>query len=168
MAITQASYRLNQQIRSPQVRVIGEEGEQLGVMETTQALKLAGEKGLDLVEVAPNAQPPVVRVLDFKKWLFQREKEEKKQPKTTLKEFRIRPNIGGKDLEVRVERAEGFLKDGHKVKLTVLFRGREKAHPELGLEKIKLVEDQLKGVGKPEKEPKSIGRGYEVTFIPVK
>ena len=160
MAITQASYRLNQQIRSPQVRVIGEEGEQLGVMETTQALKL--------VEVAPNAQPPVVRVLDFKKWLFQREKEEKKQPKTTLKEFRIRPNIGGKDLEVRVERAEGFLKDGHKVKLTVLFRGRERAHPELGLEKIKLVEDQLKGVGKPEKEPKSIGRGYEVTFIPVK
>jgi len=168
MAISQPSYRLNQQIKSPQIRVIDENDEQLGVMETSQALKLAAERGLDLVEVAPNAQPPVVRILDYKKWLFQREKEEKKQPKTSLKEFRVRPNIGEKDLEVRVRRAEGFLKAGHKVKLTVIFRGREMAHQDIGLEKIKLVTDLLKGVGKPEKEPKQIGRGYEVTFIPVK
>ena len=168
MAISQPSYRLNQQIKSPQIRVIDENDEQLGVMETSQALKLAAERGLDLVEVAQNAQPPVVRILDYKKWLFQREKEEKKQPKTSLKEFRVRPNIGEKDLEVRVRRAEGFLKAGHKVKLTVIFRGREMAHQDIGLEKIKLVTDLLKGVGKPEKEPKQIGRGYEVTFIPVK
>src|SRR3990172_5659946 len=168
MAISQPSYRLNQQIKSPQIRVIDENDGQLGVMETSQALQLAAERGLHLVEVAPNAQPPVVRILDYKKWLFQRGKEEKKEPKTSLKEFRVRPNIGEKDLEVRVRRAEGFLKAGHKVKLNVIFRGREMAHQEIGLEKIKLVTDLLKGVGKPEKEPKQIGRGYEVTFIPVK
>ncbi|MEX1061499.1 MAG: translation initiation factor IF-3 [Patescibacteria group bacterium] len=168
MALTQTSYRLNQRIRSPQVRVIGEKGEQLGVMETGEALKIAQAQDLDLVEVAPNANPPVARILDFKKWLFQREKEEKKQPKTALKEFRVRPNIGEKDLQVRVGRAEKFLKAGHKVKLAVIFRGRERVHPELGLEKIKQVTEFLKGTGKPEKEPKSIGRGYEITFTPVK
>ena len=165
--VEQAKYRLNQQIRSAQVMVINEKGEQLGVMDTSQALKVALERELDLVEVAPGANPPVARILDYKKWLFQREKEEKKQPRTTLKELRIRPNIGGRDLEVRVGRAEKFLKSGHKVKLTVIFRGREMAHPQLGLDKIKFVTDLLKGIGKLEREPKSIGRGYEVTFIPV-
>ena len=168
MALVKAKYRLNQQIRSPQVRVIDEKGETLGVLETSEALKIAIERELDLVEVAPTANPPVARILDYKKWLFQREKEEKKTPKSTLKELQVRPNIGEHDLQVRISRAEKFLKSGHKVKLNIVFRGRENAHPELGLEKIKFVTNLLKEVGKPEKDPVRAGRGYEVTFIPVK
>ena len=148
--------------------MVAEQGEQLGVMQTSEALKIAQEKEMDLVEVAPAAKPPVARVLNYKKWLFQKEKEEKKKSRSQLKELRIRPNIGDNDLELRIRRAEKFLKDGDKVKLTVIFRGREMAHPEIGLGKIQRVSDLLKGVGEPEKNPVRIGRGYEVIFIPSK
>jgi len=167
--VKKSSYRINHQIKSREVRVVDDQGEQLGVMETSEALKLSQKRELDLVEVAPSAKPPVVRVLDYKRWLFQKEKEEgKKKIRTQLKELRIRPNIGDNDLEVRVRKAEEFLKDGDRVKLTVFFRGREIAHPEIGLEKIRRVTELLKGIGEPEKDPIRIGRGYEVTFIPSK
>lgn len=159
------SYRINHQIKSPKVRVIDAKGEQVGVMTTADALKLANEKELDLVEVASSAKPPVVKIINFKRWLFRKEKEEKKKRRSELKEFRVRPNIGDHDLQLRASRAEKFLRGGDRVKLTVIFRGRELSHPEIGLEKLKKMTELLRGVGKPEKDPARVGRGYEITFV---
>ncbi|NIT04383.1 translation initiation factor IF-3 [Candidatus Saccharibacteria bacterium] len=167
--VKKPTYRINQSIRTPKVRVVDDKGEQLGILDTSKALKLAQEKGLDLVEVAPSAKPPVVRILDYKKWLFERGKKEgKKEKKTELKELRFRPNIGEHDLKTRAQRASGFLRDGDKVKLTVIFRGRERAHPEVGLEKLKYLIDYLKEAGRPEKEPERSTAGYEVTLVPIR
>ncbi len=164
-------YKINERIRAPKVRVIDQKGEQLGILATNEALKKAREKGLDLVEVAPSAEPPVAKILNYKKWLFQKEKqkkEKKREKRSELKELRIGPNIGDHDLERRVSRAEDFLKAGDKVKLTVFFRGRQRVHPEVGLEKINRVTKLLKEVGKPEKDPARSARGYEVILVPVK
>ncbi|MEX2053608.1 MAG: translation initiation factor IF-3 [Patescibacteria group bacterium] len=170
MAVKRPSYRTNERIHAPEIRVIDEDGSQLGVMATRAALESARSRGLDLVEVAPSAQPPVVRIINYKRWLFEREKQkgEAGERRSELKELRFRPNIGENDLRVRTRRAEDFLKGGDKVKLTVVFRGREAAHPELGLEKLRFVVDLLKEFGKMEKEPERFGRGYEVTLIPIK
>lgn len=165
------SHRINEKIKASKVRVIGQKGEQLGVLDIKEALKSAQEKGLDLVEVAPSAKPPVAKILNYKKWLFQKEKQKKagkKEKKTELKELRIRPNISDHDLERRVERAEDFLKDGDKVKLSVVFRGRERAHPEVGLGKLKKMTESLREYGKPEKDPVRSMRGYEVILVPAK
>lgn len=164
-------YKTNEKIKSPKVRVIDQKGKQLGVLDTKEALEMAQGEGLDLVEVAPSAKPPVAKILNYKKWLFQREKqskEGKKEKRSELKELRIGPNIGDHDLERRVSRAEEFLKAGDKVKLTVFFRGRQRAHPEVGLEKINRVTKLLKEVGKPEKDPVRSARGYEVILVPRK
>lgn len=169
--VKRPSYRTNDRIRAPEVRVIDAKGKQLGVMPTKDALALAREKELDLVEVAPSAQPPVTKIVDLKRWLFQREKQKKggkKEKRSELKEVRLRPNIDVHDLKVRVVRAEKFLKGGDRVKLTVVFRGREFTHPEVGLEKIKKVTELLREVGRPEKDPEKIGRGYEVLIVPKK
>ena len=168
--MSKPSYRTNERIRVPQVRVIDEKDQQLGVMATAEALQVAQGKGLDLVEVAPFANPPVVRIVDYKRWIFQRKKQkgEGKEHRTELKELRIHPNIGENDLRLRVQRAEDFLRAGDKVKLTVVFRGREAAHPEIGLQKIRMVSDLLRETGNPEKEPERLGHGFEVTFIPIK
>jgi len=162
-------YTTNERIRSPKVRVIDQKGKQLGVLDTKEALEMAQSEGLDLVAVAPSAKPPVAKILNYKKWLFQKEKqrkEGKKEKRSELKELRIGPNIGDHDLERRVSRAEEFLKAGDKVKLSVFFRGRQRAHPEVGLEKINRVIGLLKEVGKPEKDPARSARGYEVILVP--
>ena len=126
-------------IRIPQVRVVDEEGAQLGVMPTPRALEMAQERGLDLVEVAPMASPPVVKFLDFGQYkydLTKREKEAKrKQRSVTFKEVRLSPKIGTGDFDTKVRHIIDFLADGHKVKVTLQFRGREMAHPELGARK---------------------------------
>src|SRR3954451_24306316 len=128
--------RVNQMIRIPQVRVVDEEGAQLGVMPTPRALEMAQERGYDLVEVAPMAQPPVVRFLDFGQYKYEltkREKENKrKQRSITFKEIRLSPKIGQGDFETKVHRAIEFLEDGDRIKVTVRFRGRELTHPEIG------------------------------------
>lgn len=163
------SYRVNEEIKAAEVRIIDDKGKQVGVMPRQKALELAKEKELDLVEVAPSAKPPVVKIINVKHFLFQREKQEKaakKGGKSELKEFRIRPNIGENDLGIRVRRAEEFLKEGNQVKLTVVFRGRENAHPEIGLAKIKIMLEQLKEVGIPEKEPERLGKIIEVVINP--
>jgi translation initiation factor IF-3 len=136
-------------IRIPQVRVIDDEGNQLGVMPTPRALEMAQEKGLDLVEVAPMAAPPVARFLDFGQYKYEltkREKENKRRQRSvTFKEVRLSPKIGTGDFDTKVHRAVEFLTDGDRIKVTVRFRGRELSHPELGrvlLEKFsKLVEE---------------------------
>jgi translation initiation factor IF-3 len=135
-------------IRIPQVRVIDDEGNQLGVMPTPQALEMAQERGLDLVEVAPMAAPPVARFLDFGQYKYEltkREKEAKKRQRVGFKEVRLSPKIGSGDFMTKVHRAVEFLEDGDRIKVTVRFRGRELSHPELGrglLERFsKIVEE---------------------------
>jgi len=131
-------------------------------MATIDALKLAQEQGRDLVEVAPNARPPVVRILDFRKYQFdkkQRERGGRKHGKSqSTKELRFRPNIGQNDLRIRIERAKEFLNEGDKVKLTLQFKGREISHPELGFEKINQMTKALSEIAKVEKEPERKGR----------
>jgi len=170
MAIKRPSYRTNERIQVPEVRVIDENGKPLGVMATRAALESARSRGLDLVEVAPSSKPPVVRIINYKRWIFEREKQkgEGSEKRSGLKELRFRPNIGENDLRLRARRAEDFLREGDKVKLTVVFRGREAAHPELGLEKIRLLTDMLKEFGKMEKEPARFDRGYDVLLLPIK
>jgi translation initiation factor IF-3 len=135
-------------IRIPQVRVIDDEGNQLGVMPTPQALEMAQERGLDLVEVAPMAAPPVARFLDFGQYKYEltkREKEAKRRQRIGFKEVRLSPKIGSGDFMTKVHRAVEFLEDGDRIKVTVRFRGRELSHPELGrmlLERFsKIVEE---------------------------
>ena len=141
--------RINEMIRIPQVRVIDDEGNQLGVMATPQALEMAQERGLDLVEVAPMAAPPVARFLDFGQYKYEltkREKEAKRRQRSvTFKEVRLSPKIGSGDFATKMHRAVEFLEEGDRIKVTVRFRGRELSHPELGrvlLERFaKLVEE---------------------------
>ena len=138
-------------IRIPQVRVVDEEGAQLGVMPTPQALEMAQERGLDLVEVAPMASPPVVKFLDFGQYkydLTKREKEAKrKQRSVTFKEVRLSPKIGVGDFDTKVHRAIEFLEDGDRIKVTVRFRGRELTHPELGRNLLAKFVDRVKDHG---------------------
>jgi translation initiation factor IF-3 len=141
--------RINEMIRIPQVRVIDDEGNQLGVMPTPQALEMAQERGLDLVEIAPMAAPPVARFLDFGQYKYELTKKEKenkrRQRSVTFKEVRLSPKIGIGDFDTKVNRAVEFLSEGDRIKVTVRFRGRELSHPELGrglLERFsKLVEE---------------------------
>jgi translation initiation factor IF-3 len=163
-------YRVNEQIRTPQVRVIGEAGEQLGVMATDRAIQLAREQDLDLVEVAPNSDPPVVRLLDYGKLRYltsKKERESKKGQKSTeLREVRFRPNIGEHDLEAKMRKVREFIEDGSKVKLTVRFRGREAVHQQLGLSVLKRVADDLKDEVRLEKPPAMEGRALSMILIP--
>lgn len=166
------SYRINQNIKVKEVRLIDQKGEQLGVMETSRALAIAKDRRLDLVEVSPSAKPPVCKLLDFKRLLLEKRKKEKtakkKGTRVELKEIRIKPNIGEADLNVRARRAEEFLKEGKRVKLTVVYRGREMSHPEVGLEKINKMLEALREVARIEGEPTRRGRTMEALLIPRK
>ncbi len=138
--VTTKSTRVNQQIRVREVRVVDEEGNQLGIFPIQDALRLAFEKGLDLVEVAPNAVPPVCRLLDFGKFQFDKQKKEREARKAQkvieIKEIRLRPRTGEHDLDTKVRQALSFLDEGSKVKVTVRFRGREITHPEIAREQL--------------------------------
>lgn len=144
----------------------------MGVMKTSRALAIAEDRRLDLVEVSPSAKPPVAKLLDFQRLLLEQKKKKKvakkESIKTGLKEIRIKPNIGEGDLNVRAKRAEKFLKGGDRVKLTVVYRGREITHPEVGLEKINKLIETLKEVAKVGESPMRRGRTMEVILIPRK
>ncbi len=137
-------------------------------MKTNEALQLAREKNLDLVEVAPNARPPVVRILDFKKYRFAKKQQGKKGKARTpgTKELRFKPTIGPNDLQIRIDRAREFLSDGDKVKITVQFRGREQSHPEIGFEKIEKMTKALAEVADVEKSPERKGRFIHTVLGP--
>jgi translation initiation factor IF-3 len=155
-------------IRIPQVRVVDEEGAQLGVMPTPKALEMAQERGLDLVEVAPMASPPVVKFLDFGQYkydLTKREKEAKrKQRSVTFKEVRLSPKIGVGDFDTKVHRAIEFLEDGDRIKVTVRFRGRELTHPELGRNLLARFVDRVKEHGVAERTPLLEGKSMHITM----
>ena len=154
-------------IRIPQVRVVDEEGAQLGVMPTPQALAMAEERGLDLVEVAPMASPPVVKFLDFGQYKYEltkREKEAKRRQRSvTFKEVRLSPKIGTGDFDTKVHRAIEFLEDGDRIKVTVRFRGRELTHPELGRNMLTRFTDRIKDHGVAERAPLLEGKSMHLT-----
>jgi translation initiation factor IF-3 len=161
---------VNERIRVPQVRVIGDEGEQVGVLATRDALEMARAKGLDLVEVAANVRPPVCRILDYGKYKYEQNrrarKAKKKQHQMQLKEVKMRPKIEEHDYGFKVQHAREFLEERDKVKLTVMFRGREMAHPELGHRLIQKVIAALDDIALVESTPRSEGRTLTAVLSP--
>jgi translation initiation factor IF-3 len=161
--------RRNERIRCAEVRVIGPEGTNIGVMHPRKALELAKKVGLDLIEVSPSARPPVCRILDFGKFLYEESKKNKdsKQHGTKLKEVKFRVSIDPHDFETKLRRAEGFLHHGDKVKLTLQFRGRENEHRELGFERVKQAIKELEGVSSADAEPRLVGRQVTAILSPL-
>jgi translation initiation factor IF-3 len=161
--------RINEQIRVREVRLIKEEGEQQ-VMATVAALELAREQGLDLVEVAPQAVPPVVKIIDYGKYKFENEKKvrdsKKKQKLFKLKEIRMQPKIDEHDLDFKSKHVREFLAEGNKVKVTIRFRGRELAHTELGLDVLKDVLQRIEGDYVMDKAPAMEGRFMSMVLSP--
>lgn len=154
-------YRVNSRIRVPEVRLIDAEGEQVGIVSIKDARRMAEEAQLDLVEVAPNAKPPVCRILDYGKFKYQLRKKEKKgglKHATSLKELRVRPAIDDHDLEYRLENGRRFLNQGHKVQVVCVFKGRQLAHPEHGYEVMRKVEQALSDISKVESAPRMMGK----------
>lgn len=162
--------RINESIRITPIRVIDQDGTQLGVISTADALKKAQDQGLDLVEVAPEAKPPVCRIMDFGKFKYDKSKRTSKNKahQTKLKEIRVRPKTGKHDIDFKVKKAVGFLKHNDKVQVTVLFRGREMAHIEEGRKVMEGIIEQLSEFGKVENRPSQQSRKMICTIAPLK
>ncbi|KAF1680129.1 translation initiation factor IF-3 [Veillonella sp. R32] len=160
--ISKDTPRINEEIRAREVRVVSADNEQLGIMSAREALALAEEHQLDLVEVAPNGKPPVCRIMNYGKYRYEqqkREKEAKKKQKTfTLKEVKLRPHIEDHDFYVKMKNATKFLAEGNKVKVTIMFRGRELSHPELGQNVLTRFAKELEEQAVVEKAAKLEGR----------
>ncbi|MDL2280545.1 translation initiation factor IF-3 [Selenomonadales bacterium OttesenSCG-928-I06] len=166
----EANLKINEEIKAKEVRLIDSENEQLGIMSLKDALKLASEQNLDLVEVAPTAKPPVCRIIDSGKFRYERQKRakevKKKQKVTALKEVKIRPNIEDHDFNVKLKNAQRFLDNGDKVKVTITFRGRELSHPELGRQLLVKMGDLLKEAAIIEREAKLEGKNMIMILSP--
>ena len=165
-------HRLNDEINAPEVRLIGVEGEQLGVVSIGDALRAAEEVTLDLVEIVPNGEPPVCRIMDYGKFLFEVKKQKqaakKKQKQVHIKEIKFRPGTGEGDYQVKLRNLIRFLEEGDKTKVTMRFRGREHAHRELGLELLERVEKDLADYGQIEQKPMMEGRQMVMVLGPKK
>ena len=153
------------------MRLIGESGEQVGVLPIDKAMQAANERGLDLVEVAPTASPPVCRILDYGKYRYEQTKKEKKarsgQRSGLLKELRVRPQVKDHDLEIKLNLAKKFIEDGDKVKVLVVFRGRQMVHPELGIRILQKVASDLKGIAQLDGQPVHDGRVMSLILSPI-
>ena len=164
--------RINQQIRISPVRVIDQEGEQVGILPIEQALSMAEELGLDLVEVAPMARPPVCRIMDYGKFKYEEQRKareaRKKQHQIQLKEVKMRPGIEEHDFEFKTRHARRFLEEGNKVKVTMMFRGRQMAHPEIGRQVLENVMKELSDVSKVEMNPTMEARSMSMVLVPLK
>jgi translation initiation factor IF-3 len=164
--------RINDRIRARQVLLIGGDGTQYGVKPLPEALSMAREQGFDLVEVAANADPPVCRIMDFGKWKYeqdQRRKESRKRAtNVVIKEMKFRPKIDGHDFETKMKHVERFLGEGSKVKLTIMFRGREMAHPEIGRKILERVADQVTEYATIESAPRQDGRNMTMVLNPLR
>jgi translation initiation factor IF-3 len=169
---SQPFYQINQYIRATQVRLIDAQGKQIGVMPITQARQLSRQQGLDLVEVAPKAQPPVVKIIDFKKFKFQESKKQQEQQKKTkkgdLKEIRLTPFMAEGDYQVRLKRIHEFLKNGHRIRISVFYKGRQMANRQAGYDLINKLVSDLSGLAKPDQPPKFIGRKLIAYIVPDK
>ena len=168
--IANAAHQINEDIIDAEVRLIGEDGEQLGIMSSEAALKIAEEKGLDLVKIAPNATPPVCRVMDYGKFRFdqiKKEKEAKKNQKVIeIKEIRMSPGIDTNDFNTKLKNGQKFLADGDRVKVSVRFRGREMAHTNIGEQLLKDYAEQCAEVATMDKNPKLEGRNMSMFLSP--
>ena len=164
--------KLNDDITYEQIRLVSDSGEQLGILSPDEARKIAEERGMDLVEIAPNAEPPVCRLMDYGKYLYasakKKQESKKKQKQKTVKEIKFRPGTDIGDYDIKVRNLTKFLDAGNKVKVTLRFRGREMAHQELGMEMLKRVEEDLKEIGIVEQMPKMEGRQMVMVLAPVK
>ncbi len=164
--------RINDRIRVREVRLIGAEGEQLGIVETAEALKRAREADLDLVEVAPNAKPPVTRLLDYSKYKYEQEQKQKAarkhQQQVNVREIKLRPKIANHDYETKKGHVERFLRHQDKVKITIMFRGREQAHPERGRALLQRLFEDLDGLAVIESAPLQEGRNMSMMLAPGK
>jgi translation initiation factor IF-3 len=162
--------RINDEIRIPQVQLVDQDGQNHGIVDIEEARHRAEEAGLDLVEIAPNSRPPVVKILDYGKYKFQAQKKaaeaRKKQKTVEVKEIKMRPAIDTHDYDVKMRSARRFLDEGDKVKMTLRFRGREMAHQQLGLQLLFRVRDELAGVAKVESEPRLEGRQMIMILAP--
>lgn len=160
--------RVNELIRVREIRLIDDEGNQMGIVPTMEALRMAKDKGLDLVEVSPNANPPVCKILDFGKYRFEQEKKlrdsKKNQKVLKLKEIRMQPKIGAGDLDTKAKHVQEFLDDGAKVKVTIRFRGRELAHTDLGYGVLQEVLKRLTSEYVVEKSPAMDGKTMSMTI----
>ncbi len=154
------------------MRLVGDDGEQLGIMGSRDALRIAQEKTLDLVEIAPNAKPPVCKIMDYGKFKYEQAKRDKearkKQKVVEVKEVKLRPNIEDHDLETKAKNAQRFLTDGDKVKVTIMFRGREITHPENGKQLCVRLAQMVKDISHVEREPKVEGRNMIMILTPIK
>ncbi len=162
---------MNNQIRAREVRVIDAEGEQLGVMNIRQAIEIANERELDLVEVAPNANPPVCRLMDYGKYLYEKQKREresrKAQKQVDVKEVRLSPKIGEHDVQVALTKIRKFAKEGDKIRVRIRFRGREIHHPEVAQELLKRVATEVEDITSVEAMPNMDGRSMIMVLAPV-
>lgn len=164
--------RLNRDITAPQVRLIGSDGDQIGVVDIEQALRHAADASLDLVEISPNAEPPVCRVMDYGKFVFEQKKQKqeqrKKQKQVQVKEIKFRPGTDIGDYTVKLKKLREFLEGGDKAKVTMRFRGREHAHRELGAELLQKVEKDLEEISQVEQRPMMEGRQMIMVLGPKK
>lgn len=159
---------MNEQIRISPLLVIDEEGNQLGEIDRDEALRLADEKGLDLVEVAPNVRPPVCRLMDFSKHRYRQSKKRQKQHTLAMKEIRLRPKTDEHDLEVKIKKARQFLDKGHKVLINLMFRGREMAHIDFAEQNMKRIVEALSDISKVETPARMHGRRMNLLLAPLK
>jgi translation initiation factor IF-3 len=162
--------RINERIRVPKVRLIGADGEQVGIVDTDEALRRAQAEDLDLVEVAPDAKPPVTRLLDYSKYRYEQEQKQKQarkhQQQVNIREIKLRPKIADHDYETKKGHVERFLRQQDKVKVTIMFRGREQAHPERGRALLQRLFDDLDGLATIESEPLQEGRNMSMLLAP--
>ena len=161
---------MNYEINVPQVRLVGVDGEMIGIVTTREAMAAAEDSGFDLVEISPNADPPVCKLLDFGKFKYEQQKKKnearKKQKIIEVKEIKLRPNIDDHDYDVKMRAATGFLDEGDKVKVTMRFRGREMMHQDLGMNVLMRVKDQLDPLAKVEQTPQLEGRQMTMVLAP--
>jgi len=170
--ISASEYRINEEIRVPEVRLIGPDGQNYGVVSTSQALQIAQQAALDLVEVAPNSEPPVCRVLDYGKFLYEKQKKDrearKAQTKVEIKEIRMRPKTSEHHRSFKVRNARRWLTEGKKVRVRIRFRGQEISYPEIALGDLKRVAEELADVGIIEQAPMMEGRTMLMMLMPGK
>ena len=167
---TREGPRVNEDIRVPQVRLIDEEGEMQGVMSTREAMGRAFSVGLDLLEISPNAEPPVVKILDYGKFKYEQQKKKnearKKQKVIEIKEVKVRPNIDENDYQVKLRAMKSFIEEGDKVKVTLRFRGREMAHQDLGVKVLERIRDDMDERTKVEQMPRMENRQMIMVLSP--
>ena len=164
------TFRVNQQIRAREVRLVDEQGQQIGIVPLEQALAIAEERGLDLVEVAPDAKPPVCRLLNYNQWLYRRQKKERearrKQRQVDIKEVKFTMRISGNDYEVKRRQIGRFLAEGDRVKVTVRMKGRERAHQDIGLQMMQRILDSFAEVAHVERPPELEGPNITAVLSP--